>query len=98
LQAGGHRFDPGWLHVVAVNANRWHAECRLDVIASVHADWLDVIAGVYTDCLDEAVEDRLGARRGGLRADQRCLRLRSTLLGLKSVSRRGTVSDAETRH
>jgi hypothetical protein len=33
LQAGGHRFDPGWLHVVVISANRGHAEVRFDPVA-----------------------------------------------------------------
>ena len=58
MQAGGHRFDPGWLHITVVNANRRYAEC-----------WLDVVAGVYLDAVDEGLQDGLYA--GGNAAVER---------------------------
>ncbi len=36
-----HRFDPGWLHVTVVNANRRDAEGRVDLVACVYADSVD---------------------------------------------------------
>jgi hypothetical protein len=41
LQAGGRRFDPGWLHQTRLNANRGHAEGRFDLIACIYADSVD---------------------------------------------------------